>query len=126
VQTIMQYTLLPILSFSQAMLQSGQSPQLIIIMLTRFLNQLWRLGDIKKSRVPDSGVAKAVGVHPYFLKQIIQFQTNFTGDQIEQGYRALLEADTVLKRTGRDPRVVMDLLVYTLIRGIPEREEIIS
>lgn len=108
----------------QAMLQSGQSPQMIIVMLTRFLNQLWKLGEIRRSRVPESEVAKSVGIHPYFLRQLSQFQANFTEDQIEHGYRALLEADTVLKSTMRDPRVVMDLLVYSLVRGIPERVEI--
>ncbi|MBI2619146.1 MAG: DNA polymerase III subunit delta [Ignavibacteriales bacterium] len=110
----------------QAMLQAGQSPQMIIVMLTRFLNQLWRIGEIKRLRAPDAEMAKTIGVHPYFLRQIVQFQSNFSETQIEQGYRALLEADTVLKSTGRDPRLVMDLLVYTLVRGTPLYEEIVS
>lgn len=108
----------------QAMLQSGQSPQMIIVMLTRFLNQLWRLGEVKRSGLSDSEVAKSVGIHPYFLRQLGQFQANFTEEQLESGYRALLEADTVLKSTGRDPRVVMDLLVYSLVRGTSEHVEV--
>jgi DNA polymerase-3 subunit delta len=110
------------LTILQAMLQAGQSPQMIIVMLTRFFNQLWKLGELKARRTPEGEIAREVGIHPFFLKQLLQFHTGFSPRQIEEGYRALLEADTVLKSTSRDPRVVMDILVYALVRGVAERD----
>lgn len=110
------------LTILQAMLQAGQSPQMIIVMLTRFFNQLWKLGELRSKGTPDGEIAKEVGIHPFFLKQLIQFHSGFSRDHIENGYRTLLEADTVLKSTSRDPRVVMDIMVYTLVRGVKERE----
>ncbi|MBI4418994.1 MAG: DNA polymerase III subunit delta [Ignavibacteriales bacterium] len=112
------------LTILQAMLQAGQSPQLIIIMLTRFLNQLWKLGELKASRAPDAEIAREVGVHPFFLRQLIEFQRGFPQDHIENGYRALLEADTILKTTSREPAIVLDIMVYTLVRGVVEPEHV--
>lgn len=112
------------LTILQAMLQAGQSPQMIIVMLTRFFNQLWKLGELKAKRSPDAEIAKEVGVHPFFLKQLVQFQSGFTSEHIENGYRALLEADTVLKSTSRDQRIVMDIMVYALVRGKARQEHV--
>jgi len=111
------------LTILQAMLQSGQSPQMVIVMLTRFLNQLWKLGELRSKNLSDSEMAREVGVHPFFFRQLVQFHNGFTAGQIERGYRALLEADTVLKSTSRDPSVVLDMMIYAMIRGQREPEE---
>ena len=108
------------LTILQAMLQAGQSPQMVIVMLTRFLNQLWKLGELRAKNLSDAEIAREVGVHPYFFKQLVQFHKGFDAGQIECGYRALLEADSVLKSTSRDPSVVLDMMVYAMIRGQPE------
>ena len=99
----------------ERMLEAGQSPQMIIVMLTRFLTQLWKLTDMRSRRLPDAEIAREIGVSPYFVKQIIEFRSNFDVQQIEENFKSLLEADTVLKSTSRDPRLVLDLLVLSLI-----------
>ena len=104
----------------QAMLQSGQSPQMMIVMLTRFFTQLWKISELKTKRTPDAAMAREVGVHPFFLKQVVQYQSQFSRQHLEEGFHALLEADTVLKTTSRDPRLVMDLLLFALVKGTPE------
>jgi DNA polymerase-3 subunit delta len=99
----------------ERMLEVGQSPQMIISMLTRFFTQLWKLTDLRSRRLPESDIAREIGVSPYFVKQIIEFRSNFDIRQIEENFKLLLEADTVLKSTSRDPRLVLDLLVLSLI-----------
>lgn len=99
----------------ERMLESGQSPQMIIVMLTRFFTQLWKLTDMRSRRLSESDIAREIGVSPYFVKQIIGFRSNFDIRQIEENFKSLLEADTVLKSTSRDPRLVLDLLVLSLI-----------
>jgi DNA polymerase-3 subunit delta len=99
----------------ERMLEVGQSPQMIISMLTRFFTQLWKLTDMRSRRLPESDIAREIGVSPYFVKQIIEFRSNFDIRQIEENFKSLLEADTVLKSTSRDPRLVLDLLVLSLM-----------
>jgi len=99
----------------ERMLESGQSPQMIIVMLTRFFNQLWKLSDLKLRRMPESEIVREVGIAPYFVRQYMEFHSHFSTDQIERNFKTLLEADTTLKTTSQDPHLVMDLLVLSLI-----------
>jgi len=100
----------------ERMLESGQSPQMIIVMLTRFFTQLWKLTDVRARRVSEQEIAREIGVHLYFVKQYLEFRTNFDVSQIEQNFKSLLEADTTLKSTSRDPRLVLDLLIVSLLQ----------
>ena len=109
-----------------AMLEAGQSPQMIIVMLTRFFQQLWKLSELKSKRTPDVALAREIGVNPFFLKQVVQFQSNFSSSHLENSFRVLLETDTTLKTTTRDKQGVMDLLVYSLVKGVPEFEQSLS
>ena len=108
------------------MLEAGQSPQMIIVMLTRFFQQLWKLSELKSKRTPDVALAREIGVNPFFLKQVVQFQSNFSSSHLENSFRVLLETDTTLKTTTRDKQGVMDLLVYSLVKGVPEFEQSLS
>jgi DNA polymerase-3 subunit delta len=100
----------------ERMLESGQSPQMIIVMLTRFFTQLWKLTDVRARRVSEQEIAREIGVPLYFVKQYVEFRTNFDVSQIEQNFKSLLEADTTLKSTSRDPRLVLDLLIVSLLQ----------
>ena len=110
----------------ERMLEAGQSPQMIIVMLTRFFTQLWKLTDMRSRRLPDSEIAREIGVSQYFAKQIIEFRSNFDVQQIEENFKSLLEADTVLKSTSRDPRLVLDLLVLSLISSGVESPRVVA
>jgi DNA polymerase-3 subunit delta len=99
----------------ERMLEAGQSPQMIIVMLTRFFTQLWKLSDARTRKMADQEVAREIGVPPYYVKQYLEFRSNFDVDQIERNFKSLLEADTVLKSTSRDPHLVLDLLIISLM-----------
>lgn len=99
------------------MLEAGENPQMIIVMLTRFFSILLRISELKQRRVPESQFATELGISPYFLRQYIEFHSNFSSSQIENGFHVLLSADAEMKSTSSDPRLVMDLLVYSLIKG---------
>jgi DNA polymerase-3 subunit delta len=109
-----------------AMLEAGQQPQLIIIMLTRFFQQLWKLSELNPKRTPDAEMTKLVGVNPYFLKQLVRFQSNFSSSHLENSFRVLRETDTVIKSISRDKQGVMDLLIYALVKGAQEFEQSLS
>jgi len=99
------------------MIESGENLQMIIVMLTRFFTILQKISELKQRRVPDSMVPSELKISPYFLKQYLEFHSNFSPSHLESAFHALLSADTELKSTTSDSRLVMDLLVYSLIKG---------
>jgi DNA polymerase-3 subunit delta len=104
----------------ERMLEAGQSAQMIIVMLTRFFTQLWKLTDLRQRRSQDAEIAREAGIPPYFVKQYLEFRSNYDTRQIEKNFTLLLETDTVLKSTSRDTRLVLDVLVLSLMN--PETE----
>jgi DNA polymerase III subunit delta len=104
----------------ERMLEAGQSPQMIIVMLTRFFTQLWKLSDSRARKMGEQDAAREIGVPAYFIKQYVEFRSNFDVHQIEQNFKSLLEADTVLKSTSRDPHLVLDLLILSLLHHTSE------
>ncbi|MBI3004157.1 MAG: DNA polymerase III subunit delta [Ignavibacteriales bacterium] len=108
------------LQILKRMLELGENHQLLIVMLTRFFHQLWKLSELTSKKLSEREMAAELKVHPFYLKQYLGFARNFSVDHIETGFKALLEADVELKSTSRDPHIVLDLLVYTLIRGSRE------
>ncbi len=106
------------------MLEVGESPQMIIVMLTRFFTTLLRIGELKQQRIPDSELPAELRVSPYFLRDYLEFYSRYSESQIENCFRWLLAADTELKSTSSDPKLVMDLLVYSLIKGESHRSAV--
>lgn len=106
----------------ERMLEHGESPQFMIVMLTRFFTILYKLTEFRQRRSSEREIAAEVGLSPYFVKQYVEFSGNFSKEQIEQSFRALLDADLTLKSTSRDPHLVLDLLVYSLVKGSTQLE----
>ncbi len=101
----------------EAMLLEGQSEQMMITMLTRFNNQLWKLTELRSRGASDAEIIAELGIPGRFVGEYRIYGANFTLAQVEANFRALLEADTALKTSSPDPRAVMDLLLYSLIKG---------
>jgi DNA polymerase III delta subunit len=91
-------------------------------MLTRFFTILYKLTEFRQRRSSEREIVAEVGLNPNYVKQYLAFSENFSKEQIEQSFRALLDADLTLKSTGRDPHLVMDLLVYSLVKGSSQLE----
>jgi DNA polymerase III delta subunit len=89
-------------------------------MLTRFFTQLWKLSDVRARKMSEQEIAREIGVPFYFVKQYVGFRSNFGAEQVEQNFKSLLEADTVLKSTSRNPHLVLDLLILSLLRHSSE------
>ena len=106
----------------ERMLELGESPQLMIVMLTRFFSQMYKLSELKQRRATEQLIASELGIRPFFVKQYVAFSANFSNEHIEQNFRALLDADVTLKSTSRDQRLVMDLLIYSLVKGTAQLE----
>jgi DNA polymerase-3 subunit delta len=98
------------------MMETGESPQMIIVMLTRFFTTLMKIGELRARRVSEQELASQFRFSPNIFRQYLESCANFSAVELERNFRALLSADTTLKTTSNsDPRLVMDLLVYSLV-----------
>ncbi|MCU0453685.1 MAG: DNA polymerase III subunit delta [Bacteroidetes bacterium] len=98
------------------MLESGESAPGIIVMLTRFFLQLWKLREMKQQRMPDAEIASALRMSPYHLRGLAAFLPQHTVREVEEALQALRNTDRAIK-TGADVPAEMELLVYTIIRS---------
>ncbi|MGB2868438.1 MAG: DNA polymerase III subunit delta [Bacteroidota bacterium] len=105
----------------ERMLESGESPQLIIIMLTRFFLQLYKLSELQQKHVSEGEMASELRISPFYLRSYKEFQSAFSSRHLEEGMKALCQADAELKSTSHDAHSVLTLLLYSLIRGSVEK-----
>ncbi len=105
----------------QRMLESGESPQLIIVMLTRFFLQLWKLGELRAKRASEAEIVGELRISPYFIKSTMEFLSYFSPPQVENAFSVLCDTDVALKSSGGDQHVLLDLLLHNLLHGTAER-----
>jgi len=101
------------------MVETGESPQLSIVMLTRYFHIVWKVQDMLKYGVSESEICTAIKISPYYFKDYAEAARRFSSSHIEHSFYSLLEADVQLKSTSPDPYHLMEMLVYTLIQDIP-------
>ena len=97
-------------------LESGESAPGIIVMLTRFFLQLWKLREMKQQRMSDGEIATALRMSPYHLRALTSFLTQHTVREVEDALATLRSTDRAIK-TGSDVSAEMDLMVYAIVRS---------
>jgi len=98
------------------LLEHGESPPGIIVRLTNHFATLLKFVELQKQRKSDRELAQVAGVHPYFVKEYKAQARNFTSKQIEKAFTLLIEADGNLKVSYQTPKIIVELLVYKLIK----------
>ncbi len=98
------------------MLDGGESPILIIVMLTRFFALLWKLSDLQQKRVED--LAGTLGINSYFLKNYVSAVEHYSVAEIEHSFEVLTAADEQLKSSSTNPEHIMqNMLLYLMKQG---------
>jgi DNA polymerase-3 subunit delta len=106
------------------MIETGEAPQLSIVMLTRYFNLVWKVQDMLKHGASEAEVIAATRISPYYFKEYVEAARRFSSSQIENSFAVLLDADLQLKSTSPDPYHLMEMLVYSLIHDIKSAETI--
>ncbi len=99
----------------ERMIERGESPVMIISMLTRFFIGLLKLHDLVSRNIARIEMAREIGVNAFFLNDHIDHLKNHAPQRFPGRFRALLEADLLLKSTGHDPRQILSILLFKLI-----------
>jgi DNA polymerase-3 subunit delta len=98
------------------MTETGETPQLSIVMLTRYFTLIWKVQDMLRHGAPESEIIAATRISPYYFKEYVEAARRFSPSQIENSFAALLDADVQLKSTSPDPTHLMEMLVYSLLQ----------
>jgi DNA polymerase-3 subunit delta len=98
------------------MIETGETSQLTIVMLTRYFNLLWKLQNLLAHNTSETEALAATRISPYYFKDYTAAIKQYSPTQIEHAFQVLLEADVQLKSTSPDPYHLMEMLVYSLIR----------
>lgn len=104
------------LAIISRMIESGESPIGILAMITRQFGILLKLKFAMKKGETQAQLAATAGVPFIFLNDYLPQVKNYTIAQLQRGFSYLLEADVQLKSSGQKPRLILELLVYNLIR----------
>lgn len=102
------------------MLNAGDSPLGIIVMLTRFFQKLWIVPALRRQTKSEYELASALQVSPFFVREYMGAAQQFTLERIERALHALCEADQTLKSTQEDPKLVMTTLLYGVVKPLQE------
>lgn len=104
------------------MIESGETPQMIIAMLSRYFALLWKVRELVGRQTSDAEIAAMVRVPPYHLRNYTDAAKLFSDEQLAQSFTNLLEADLRLKSSSPDPYHLMEMLMYSLIRSVRVEE----
>lgn len=97
------------------MIESGESPVYIVVMLNRLFKQIAIILDLRSKNVPDQKIMQELKISPFFFKDYLSYIHHHPVQSIPDRFKALLEADVLLKTTGKDNRLVLTMLLFRLM-----------
>jgi DNA polymerase III subunit delta len=101
------------------MLEAGESPVMIVVMLTRFFSMLWRLQDMRRRGVSPAGQASEMGLATFQMRELTDAAVQHDSSDCERAFSALVEADEQLKSTSTDPKLILEVLIVHLTDRLP-------
>jgi len=96
------------------MLQDREPGVRIVTMLARHLRQIWSAKELSARGVDQQAIAAEIGVHPFFVRDIVTQAERFGDAMLGRTHRALFEADRKLKSSRLTDGAVLEQLVMTL------------
>ncbi len=100
------------------LLEQGESPTGMIIQLMRHFVNLMKINEnIRRGNQSISELMKVTGLTYYFVNDMMKQSKNFSAGQYRNSFTYLAEADLHLKTGYQKPGMVMELLLYKLIKS---------
>jgi DNA polymerase-3 subunit delta len=97
------------------LLKNGMEPLQIIAMLNKYFTSLARLNELISNKTPEYTIARAVGTHPFYLKDYYAARKTYSDQHIGKAFSALLKADIALKTTSIDNQTLLSVLIAEII-----------
>jgi len=96
------------------MMADRESGIRIVAMLARHLRQVWSIAALDRKHTPRDAMARQVGVHPYFVGDLVKQASRWSPARLRSMHRALFEADRTLKSSPLSDAVVLERLVNSV------------
>jgi DNA polymerase-3 subunit delta len=109
------------LEISERMVNAGEYPIGMIIMLTKYFERLWILREMLPQGQSEQQLASIFRVSVVTVRESLEAARRYSDEQIQRGFRVLLDADERLKFSSPDPKLVMTLLLHAMVQ--PEGTE---
>jgi DNA polymerase-3 subunit delta len=97
------------------MLDNGELPLGIIVMLAKYFQKLWILKGTQFQS--DAEIANVLSTSPFFVKEYRSAAENYKILEVEHVFSVLLEADEALKTSASEERLAMTLLLYKIMKS---------
>ncbi len=109
------------LAITKALLNAKESPQGIIVMLTRYILQLIKTKELYCNNVPRENIASELKIHPFFIDGYINAAQRFSMVEFESALLRLRDVDIQLKTSAVTENHAMEILLYSIL--FPQRIE---
>jgi DNA polymerase-3 subunit delta len=96
------------------MLQDKEPGVRIVVMLARHLRHIWSAKELRAGGEQPKAIAARVGIHPYFVQDVLRQAQRFSWPMLRRTHRALFEADRSLKSSRLSDAAVLEQLVLRL------------
>ncbi len=105
------------------MLQDREPGVRIVTMLARHLRQLWSARELTERGQSKGDIASALGIHPYFVGDMLEQARKWSVPVLRRTHRALFEADRRLKSSRLADAIILEQLVLALCPAAGGRDE---
>ena len=98
-------------------LEAGEPPLRLLGLLASHWRQVWKAREQLARRVPEAGLARAIGVAPFRVRGLIEQARAYTDGDLARSFEFFRDADSRLKGGGRGTeRQTLERLILALCR----------
>lgn len=99
----------------ERMLEAGGQPVMMVAVMVKFFQTVWKLLDVRRRNVPQSQQMTQAGIFA-FIDKYNQVANRFTIREIEDVFLSLSRVDEMLKTSGGDPKLLMQTFIVNATR----------
>ncbi len=96
------------------LLELGESPIGVLVMLTRHYTILTKTKELVTKRASKNDMASTLKVNPYFVDKYVSQARLYSRDNLRNIFQLLLQADQHLKTSYQKPKLVIESLLFEI------------
>jgi len=96
----------------EGMLNVGENPVGIIVMLTKYFQKLCQIHELRNTEGSAQQIPALLQISPFFMKEYMDAAGEFSANQLDKCFVTILEADEELKSSAKEARLIMTLMLH--------------
>ncbi len=99
------------------LLRQGGHPTFFLYMILRQYVLLGKVKDYSQQGLSQAEIAKKTGARDFAVRKMASSAARYSWEDLKRCFELFLEADTNLKQSGRDGKIVMEALIIAVCTG---------